>query len=159
MRAPGGPRASVMSRVIRQPRGSLYLYVPIILGCGALSIAYCLSTARASRAAASPPPRARFVRARARLGCGAGAVRLAAAWACRCGGASMIDVDKSIMEAKAAMLELTQDLAERSQRWRQSRSATAAEAWEFRSSPKCWSICSLFGSALWPRRRRSRSLR
>merc|ERR1719431_558316 len=34
-------------------------------------------------------------------------------------GASMIDVDKSIMEAKAAMLELTQDLAERSQRWRQ----------------------------------------
>ena len=34
-------------------------------------------------------------------------------------GASMVDVDKSIMEAKTAMLELTQDLAERSQRWRQ----------------------------------------
>jgi len=34
-------------------------------------------------------------------------------------GRSIEDVDKSIMEAKSAMMELTQDLAERSQRWRQ----------------------------------------
>jgi len=34
-------------------------------------------------------------------------------------GRSIEDVDKSIMEAKSAMTELTQDLAERSQRWRQ----------------------------------------
>jgi hypothetical protein len=34
-------------------------------------------------------------------------------------GRSIEDVDKSIMEAKSAMMELTRDLAERSQRWRQ----------------------------------------
>ena len=32
---------------------------------------------------------------------------------------SIDDVDKSILEAKTALMELTQDLAERSQRWRQ----------------------------------------
>lgn len=34
-------------------------------------------------------------------------------------GRSIDDVDKSILEAKTALLELTQDLSERSQRWRQ----------------------------------------
>jgi len=34
-------------------------------------------------------------------------------------GRSIDDVDKSILEAKTALMELTQDLAERSQRWRQ----------------------------------------
>lgn len=34
-------------------------------------------------------------------------------------GRSIDDVDKSILEAKAALLELTQDLTERSRRWRQ----------------------------------------
>jgi hypothetical protein len=34
-------------------------------------------------------------------------------------GRSIDDVDKSILEAKTALLELTQDLTERSQRWRQ----------------------------------------
>ena len=32
---------------------------------------------------------------------------------------SIEDVDKSILEAKTALMELTQDLSERSQRWRQ----------------------------------------
>lgn len=32
---------------------------------------------------------------------------------------SIDDVDKSILEAKTALMELTQDLSERSQRWRQ----------------------------------------
>jgi len=34
-------------------------------------------------------------------------------------GRSIDDVDKSILEAKTALMELTQDLSERSQRWRQ----------------------------------------
>lgn len=34
-------------------------------------------------------------------------------------GRSIDDVDKSILQAKTAMMELTQDLSERSQRWRQ----------------------------------------
>jgi stromal interaction molecule 1 len=34
-------------------------------------------------------------------------------------GRSIDDVDKSILEAKTALLELTQDLTERSRRWRQ----------------------------------------
>lgn len=32
---------------------------------------------------------------------------------------SIDDVDKAILEAKTALMELTQDLGERSQRWRQ----------------------------------------
>ena len=32
---------------------------------------------------------------------------------------SIDDVDKSILEAKTALMDLTQDLSERSQRWRQ----------------------------------------
>ena len=34
-------------------------------------------------------------------------------------GRSIDDVDKSILEAKTALLELTQDLTERSRRWQQ----------------------------------------
>ena len=34
-------------------------------------------------------------------------------------GGSIDDVDRSILEAKTALLEVTQDLTERTQRWRQ----------------------------------------
>ena len=53
-------------------------------------------------------------------------------------GRSIDDVDKSILEAKTALSEVTKDLTERSQRWRQVLSSCSYKVFNFNISKNCF---------------------